>query len=75
MSKKTGINQDLERAIKAMLVQVSNDPELTLKDKLDIVNAGMKFEALKIKANEGAGFGGAFGNQGAETGGDDGEFE
>jgi len=52
MAKKSkGINPDLEDAVNSMLVEVRNNPDLSLTDKMKILDRALKLEAIKLKAD------------------------
>ncbi len=52
MAKKAkGINPDLENAVNSMLVEVRNNPDLSLTDKMKILDRALKLEAIKLKAD------------------------
>ena len=61
MTKKSkGINPDLENAISKMLKEAMNDPEITLLDKMRVIDRALNLEKIKQKINDeewGAGFG------------------
>ena len=51
MAKKAkGINPDLESAVNTMLLEVRNNPDLSLTDKMKILDRALKQEALNHKA-------------------------
>lgn len=59
MSRRGGINPDVERTIADLLRTVKNDPSVPLEDKLKVLDRALKVEALKLKARDeeyGAGF-------------------
>lgn len=59
MSKSKGINPDLENAISKMLKQAMNDPEITLLDKMRVIDRALNLEKIKQKINDdewGSGF-------------------
>jgi len=59
MSRKGGINPDVERTIADLLKAVKNDPDIPLEDKLKVIDRALKVEALKLKARDeeyGSGF-------------------
>jgi hypothetical protein len=52
MAKKAkGINPDLESAVNTMLLEVRNNPDLSLTDKMKILDRALKLEAIKLKAD------------------------
>ncbi len=52
MAKKAkGINPDLESAVNSMLLEVRNNPDLSLTDKMKILDRALKLEAIKLKAD------------------------
>ena len=52
MAKKAkGINPDLENAVNSMLLEVKNNPDLSLTDKMKILDRALKLEAIKLKAD------------------------
>jgi len=52
MAKKPkGINPDLESAVNTMLLEVRNNPDLSLTDKMKILDRALKLEAIKLKAD------------------------
>jgi hypothetical protein len=52
MAKKSkGINPDLEDAVNSMLVEVRTNPDLSLTDKMKILDRALKLEAIKLKAD------------------------
>jgi hypothetical protein len=52
MAKKPkGINPDLETAVNTMLLEVRNNPDLSLTDKMKILDRALKLEAIKLKAD------------------------
>ena len=60
MSKKKekGINPELDRLIAELMIQVMNDPEASVTDKVKVLDRALKLEALKLKdADEGWGAG------------------
>lgn len=57
--KKNVVNTDLEEAISLLLKTVMNDPTATLTDKAKVLDRALKWEAIKLKAEDdawGAGF-------------------
>ena len=52
MAKKPkGINPDLENAVNTMLIEVKTNPDLSLTDKMKILDRALKLEAIKLKAD------------------------
>lgn len=51
MSKKKGINPDLEQNINMLMTQVMSDPTASITDKMKVVDRALKLEALKQKAD------------------------
>ena len=59
MSKKNGINPDLEKAISDLLKQSMASDEVDLEQKLKIIDRAINLEKLKQKVSEdewGSGF-------------------
>lgn len=59
MSKKNGINPDLEKAISDLLKQSMASVEIDLEQKLKIIDRAINLEKLKQKVSEdewGSGF-------------------
>ena len=59
MSKKNGINPDLEKAISDLLKQSMASTEIDLEQKLKIIDRAINLEKLKQKVSEdewGSGF-------------------
>lgn len=67
MAKKAkGINPDLESAVNSMLLEVRNNPDLSLTDKMKILDRALKLEAIKLKADSDDWGAGLFDNDGEE---------
>jgi hypothetical protein len=67
MAKKPkGINPDLEDAVNSMLVEVRTNPDLSLTDKMKILDRALKLEAIKLKADSDDWGAGLFDNDGEE---------
>jgi len=59
MSKRGGINPQLEKAVADLLATVKDDDLIPLDDKLKVIDRAIKVEALKLKARDdefGSGF-------------------
>jgi len=61
MSKKRGINPDLEKAILDVLKSTIADPESSLDAKMKVIDRALKLEALRLK-DEGSDWGTGFMN-------------
>jgi hypothetical protein len=59
MSKKRGINPDLEKAILDVLKSTISDPEASLDAKMKVIDRALKLEAIKLK-DEGSDWGTGF---------------
>jgi hypothetical protein len=59
MSKKRGINPDLEKAILDVLKSTIADPESSLDAKMKVIDRALKLEAIKLK-DEGSDWGTGF---------------
>ena len=60
MSKKNGINPDLEKAISDLLKESMRASDIDLEQKLKIIDRAINLEKLKQKLNDeewGSGFG------------------
>jgi len=59
MSKKKGLNPELESAIETLLLQVMSDPDASLTDKCKVLDRAINVEKLKQKISDdewGSGF-------------------
>jgi hypothetical protein len=52
--KKNVVNTDLEEAISLLLKNVMTDPTATLTDKAKVLDRALKWEAIKLKAEDDA---------------------
>ncbi len=67
MAKKPkGINPDLEDAVNSMLVEVRTNPDLSLTDKMKILDRALKLEAIKLKEDSADWGAGLFDNDSEE---------
>jgi hypothetical protein len=52
--KKNVVSNEIEQFINDMLSQVKNDTEASLTDKMKVLDRALKWEAIKLKAEDDA---------------------
>ena len=52
--KKNVVNNEIEQFINDMLSQVKNDTTASLTDKMKVLDRALKWEAIKLKAEDDA---------------------
>lgn len=61
-AKEKSFNPELEKYLNDMLKKSRNDPDMTLTDKMKIVDRVLKYEQLKMKEAD-SGFGSGFNDE------------
>lgn len=66
--RKNVVNPEIEKFINDTIEQVKSDPTASLTDKMKILDRALKWEAIKLKAEDDAWGSGFLGNEEEEEG-------